>query len=406
MHYEADWVAAVARMLKAGTCPCLPRISMMFLIDARTLGEKPSGIGVYTLNLLRGIVAAGPDAPVTAWVRPEVLPALPAEVQRSDALRLVARAGSPASPRSLWSAGRDAGRGGFGVLHVPDVFAPMLGGPPSIVTLHDVIPLVCKGKLAKSRKQQLAWVWRRWLKVQCGRAAAVATVSAYSADDIARVLGVERTKITAIHNAVEVDGGGEEAGRKQRGPSPFSGRFILNVGLRFPYKNVDGLVRAFARMRAAEPALGDVRLVVVGPHDPRYPQAEQEAERLGLGDAVHFAGYVSHCDLAEMYRDAAVVAVPSYYEGFGLPLAEAMAAGTPAVCSNRASLPEVAGGAALVVDPDAAGALAGGLARVLNDAALADDLARRGRERAKAFGLATFGAAYLRLYERVARGAR
>ena len=76
------------------------------------------------------------------------------------------------------------------MLHVPDVFAPLRGGPPSVVTLHDVIPLVCKGQLAKSRKQQLAWVWRRWLKVQCGRVAAVATVSDYSADDIARELGV------------------------------------------------------------------------------------------------------------------------------------------------------------------------------------------------------------------------
>jgi len=180
----------------------------------------------------------------------------------------------------------------------------------------------------------------------------------------------------------------------------------LNVGLRFPYKNVDGLIRAFDQMREADPGLADVKLVVVGPADPRYPQAEAEARRLSLGEAAVFLGYVDHDELAGLYRAAAVVAVPSYYEGFGLPLAEAMAAGTPAVCSNRASLPEVAGGAALVVDPDAAGALAGGLARVLNDAALADDLARRGRERAKAFGLATFGAAYLRLYERVARGAR
>jgi|GEM_PF-6604306 len=176
------------------------------LIDARTLGPEPSGIGVYTLNLLRGIAAAGPDEPVTAWVRPEVRDTLPAEVQTSSALRLVVKAGSPAAPRSVWRAGRDAERGGFGVLHVPDVFAPLRGGPPSIVTLHDVIPLVCKGQLAKSRKQQLAWVWRRWLKTQCRRAAAVATVSDYSADDIARELGVPRAKITAIHNAVEVNG--------------------------------------------------------------------------------------------------------------------------------------------------------------------------------------------------------
>ncbi len=372
------------------------------LIDARPLGPDPSGIGVYTLNLLRGIAAADPPRPVKVWVRPEVVGRLPPAVTGSGALQLIERAGSPASPRSLWTAGRDADvdAGGGDVLHVPDVFAPLRGGPPSVVTLHDVIPLVCKGQLAKSRKQQLAWVWRRWLKVQCRRAAAVATVSDYSADDIARVLGVPRGKITAIHNAVEVDA----ASGPPQGDGLVAGRFILNVGLRFPYKNVDGLIRVFARMRDADPALRDVRLVVVGPHDPRYPQAEQEAQRLGLGDAVRFMGYVDHEKLAMFYAAAAVVAVPSFYEGFGLPLAEAMAAGTPAVCSNRASLPEVAGGAALVVDPDDQAGWADALARVLNDAALAEDLARRGRERAQAFSLATFGAAYLDLYRRVAAG--
>lgn len=371
----------------------------MSLIDARTLGPEPSGIGVYTLNLLRGIVAAGPDAPVTVWVRPEVLAALPAEVRDSDALRWVERGGSPAAPRSLWRAGHDMQRDGDDVLHVPDVFAPLRGGPPSIVTLHDVIPLVCKRQLSKSRKQQFAWVWRRWLKIQCERAAAVVTVSDYSAHDIARVLGVPRAKITAIHNAVEVDGTHADLGDAAM---RLTGRFILNVGLRFPYKNVDGLIRAFARMRATEPTLSEVRLVVVGPHDPRYPQAEREAARLGLGDVVDFAGYVDHNDLAGMYRDAAVVAVPSFYEGFGLPLAEAMAAGTPVVCSNRASLPEVAGGAALVVDPDDESAWAAALGRVLSDGVLAADLAERGRKRAEAFGLAAFGAAYLDLYGRVA----
>jgi len=378
----------------------------MPLIDARTLAAEPSGIGVYTLNLLRGIVAAGPDAPVSVWVRPEVARRLPAALQASDALRLIERAGSPAHPRNLFLGGRAAARaaagatgdGGPGVLHVPDILAPLCGAFRPVVTLHDVIPLVCRGELARSKKQRLIALWRALAVRQTRRAAAVVTVSAYSAHDITRVLGVPREKIVVIHNAV-TSSAPEAAAEGANG-----GRYVLNVGRRDPYKNVPGLVRAFARMRAADPKLADVRLVVVGPRDPRYPEAETEARRLGLGDAVEFVGYVEHNALAALYRDATVVAVPSRYEGFGLPLAEAMAAGTPVVCSDRSSLPEVAGGAALLVDPDDEPAMAAALGRVLNDGGLAADLGRRGRERAAAFSLRAFGERHLALYARMAAG--
>ena len=329
----------------------------MTLIDARTLAAEPSGIGVYTLNLLRGIHAAGPDWAVSVWVRPEVMGGLPAEVAGSGSLRLIERAGSPGSWRNQTGGARAARRDAEGgVLHVPDVFAPAWGRVRTVVTLHDVIPLVCAGELARSRKQQFLWLWRAWVKRQVRRASAVATVSAYSADDIVRELGVGREKLAVIHNAVVPRGDAGSPGRA-------TGRFVLNVGRRDPYKNVPGLVRAFARMRAAEPALADVRLVVVGAPDPRYPEAEEAARAAGLGDAVTFQGYVAHDELAAMYAEAALVAVPSRYEGFGLPLAEAMAAGTPAVCSDRSSLPEVADGAALLVDPDDEAGFAVAMAR-------------------------------------------
>lgn len=370
------------------------------VIDARTLGRKPSGIGIYTLNLLRGIGATALAAdlgPMTAWVRPEVLPTLPAALRSRGALRLVAMPGGPGTP---WT-GRGAGVGRETLLHVPDVFAPLVGPARRVVTLHDVIPLVCRGELARSRKQRFLPAWRAWLKLQTRRAAAVVTVSDYSARDIVRELGVPREKITVIHNAVDAAGVGDvRAGGGEGLAIPFS-RFVLNVGRRDPYKNVPGLVRAFARMRAADPGLADVGLVVVGPRDPRYPEAEAEVRRLGLGDAVKFVGYVEHEELERLYRGAALVAVPSRYEGFGLPLAEGMRAGVPVVCSDRSCLPEVAGGAALLVDPDDEVAFAGAMARVLGDRALAVDLGRRGRERAAAFGLAAFGAAHLALYARL-----
>ena len=232
----------------------------MTVIDARTLTVEPSGIGVYTLNLLRGIDAAGPETPVTAWVRPDVLDTLPAEVQASGALRLVPR------PGRVGSGGRGGAMAGE-VVHVPDVFAPLAGRTRRVVTLHDVIPLVCRGQLARSHKQRFHGVWRAWLMLQTRRAVSVVTVSAFSADDIVRELRVPREKITVIHNAV----GAPEPDRDSESSStPPAGRFVLNVGRMDPYKNVPGLVRAFARMRADHPALDDVRLVVVGAADLRY----------------------------------------------------------------------------------------------------------------------------------------
>ncbi|MEE9405599.1 MAG: glycosyltransferase family 1 protein [Algisphaera sp.] len=222
--------------------------------------------------------------------------------------------------------------------------------------------------------------------------------------------------MVVIHNAVPprekalekapdpfLRNGGEWGGREGE-DEPKRGRFVLNVGSRFPYKNVAGLIRAFALMRRDESELSDVRLVVVGPPDARYPGAEDEAARCGVAEAVDFVGYVDHDALGALYRDAALLAVPSLYEGFGLPTAEAMNAGTPVVSSNRASLPEVAGGAALLVDPEDDAAFAAAMARVLNDEVLAAALVQRGSERVTAFGLQAFGAAHLEVYDRAARG--
>ncbi len=364
-------------------------------IDARTLGPEPSGIGVYTLNLLRGIDAAGPDRPVTAWIRPEVMDALPAAVQRSSALRLVPKPG-----RVGWGGARQRPGERDAVLHCPDVFAPLRGRWRRVVTLHDVIPLVCRGQLARSRKQRLLWFWERWLRLQTRRAAAVLTVSDYSARDIVRTLEVRREKITVIHNAVAPPAGLAEG---MPAAARDAGRFILNVGRRDPYKNVPGLVRAFAQMRAGCPDLGDVRLLVVGPRDRRYPEAEDLSRRLGIDRQVMFCGYVEHEALAAMYRAAALVAVPSRYEGFGLPLAEAMRAGTPVVCSNASCLPEVAGGAALLVAPDDSVGFADAMARVLRRPRLAAGLARRGLRRSGCFSLVAFGAAHLRRYAELTR---
>jgi glycosyltransferase involved in cell wall biosynthesis len=237
-------------------------------------------------------------------------------------------------------------------------------------------------------------MWKAWLSLQCRRADAVVTVSRSSAADIRRHLGVPAEKLHVIYNSVCVPGdlADDSSGEAARGP------YVLCVGRRDPYKNLCRLVEAFARVRRTHPAL---RLIVVGPRDERYPEAEAAARRLGLNGAARFTGQVGDAELRALYRGASLLAMPSLREGFGLPPLEAMSFGAPVIASNVPSLPEVCGDAALFVDPLDAPALAAAMERVLSDASLAETLRRRGLKRAARFTPSAQAAQTLALCERL-----
>lgn len=414
----------------------------MILIDARTIGPHLSGIGRYTLNLLRGLdLAAAGEATglrqaVKVWVRPaaERRDGPGTDTDQLAALRcgpvleLIEKPGPPQSLGHMSSGHRELRRLGVDLVHCPDVFVPWRTHCRRVITLHDVIPLVCRGQLKKSRKQRYAPAWRSWMKNQAKAAirsgGAVITVSAYSRSDIQRQLGLPPQHLHVIHNAAPAPPGNSSLGPApvpadagNAGGSPavdatddlaalsrlgVTGPYVLNVGRRDPYKNVDGLVRAFAAMRDRDAGLPKgLQLVVAGRPDVRYPEAEREAARLELGDAVVFTGYVDDAVLAALYRRASVLAMPSLYEGFGLPAVEAMRAGTPVVAGAVASIPEVVGDAALLFDAHRPEALTEAMHKVLSDADLAQILVERGHARAELFTLEKFGHAHLELYQQL-----
>ncbi|MCZ7593142.1 MAG: glycosyltransferase family 4 protein [Kiritimatiellae bacterium] len=165
-------------------------------------------------------------------------------------------------------------------------------------------------------------------------------------------------------------------------PTDRDAKIILYVGRSDPYKNLPRLVEALGGVR--EEGI-NARLRVVGSPDPRYPQAPRRARELGLEPFIDWTGYVSSDQLIKEYQTADVFCLPSRYEGFGLTLLEAMACGTPCVCSNIGSLPEVADDAARKVDPAILPELVSALTEVLSRPEIAEDLARRGVERAAQF---------------------
>jgi len=150
-----------------------------------------------------------------------------------------------------------------------------------------------------------------------------------------------------------------------------------------PYKNVPGLVRAFAQARKRVPF--PLKLTVAGASDPRYPEAREEAARLGAADDVAFAGHVSDAELAALYRGSDLLAHFSSYEGFGLPIVEAMRAGLPVICTDGGSQPEVAGGAAVVVPAGDEEAMARAVADVLMSPEKTGAMREAGRVRAAFF---------------------
>jgi glycosyltransferase involved in cell wall biosynthesis len=160
--------------------------------------------------------------------------------------------------------------------------------------------------------------------------------------------------------------------------------YVLYVGSEDPRKNLDVLLRAFALVSPRRP---QARLLKVGPaqHQGQRRRLENLAGELGIGPAVRFLDHVSESDLPRLYNAAAVCVLPSAYEGFGLPVLEAMACGTPVVCAAAGALPELVGGAAPLFPAHSAQALAGVLLELLRDPARRAALARRGLGRAASF---------------------
>ena len=259
---------------------------------------------------------------------------------------------------------------------------------PAIVTVHDIVPYLMRQDAEQSTFRNAVDRWFDSVAMHgLKRADALISISHFTKETLVGALGCQEGRIHVVYR--DVDHGTFR-------PLPVADdflkrygldtrlRYVLYVGSENPRKNLHRLLSAFAIVREAMP---EARLIKVG--TPEYPpQAKAlrlEIQRRHLTESVRFLEGVSDQDLVQFYNLADLFVFPSLYEGFGLPPLEAMACGTPVVCSNASSLPEVVGDAALTVDPYDVEALAEAMRRVLSDPDLADDLRRRGLERAAGF---------------------
>lgn len=370
------------------------------LLDARWIFPEISGIGLYTQELITALAKrASPHTFTLLFNNADVMARTSARVGISTNERFRCRLvrSGPFSPGDQVLLPSAISRWGVEVFHAPNYMMPLMlpGGIKRVVTIHDLIPLLFRDYAPRSKKNRLFPVFKFLMHHVASRADRIIAVSDFTRRDIAEHLlrGPSPGKITVVH----------EAARAVYMPAPRAPREgveFLFVGRRDPYKNLPLLIRAFAAVKAQDlPA----RLRIVGADDPRYPEADRLARELGVHDAITWSGYVSDEGLLDAYQQTGVFVLPSNYEGFGLPVLEAMACGTPVICSNRSSLPEVAGDAALMIDPDQPDTLIDAMTRVIKEPSLRDDLSRRGLARAAQFSWEKTARETIAVYEEAAR---
>jgi glycosyltransferase involved in cell wall biosynthesis len=259
------------------------------------------------------------------------------------------------------------------VVHGTNFVVPPVKGAGAVVTVHD-LTFARFPEMVTAEVRRMVPALRRAVD----RGAWVHTPSQFVAAEAKEILGTDR--IVAVPHGVP---------RIALPPSPLGGLvgdsdFILAMGTLEPRKNVARLVAAFGPVAAAHPGL---QLLLAGAAGPAKPAvlAARAALPPGIQKRVHVAGYVDERLRATLLSRASVFAYPSLYEGFGFPVLEAMAAGTPVVAGRAGAIPEVAGDGALLVDPTDVDAIAEGLTRVLDDPALAERLVRAGRQQAAGY---------------------
>jgi glycosyltransferase involved in cell wall biosynthesis len=347
----------------------------MIYLDISAAVHRRAGLGQYAESLTRALIAAHPDRYALFYNRErgvEPLPGLDGLPARTVALgykpwRMLVWVGQ------LARVGFDSLLPEAGLFHATEHLLLPLRSVPTVLTIHDLI----FRHLPQHHKPLNRWYLNLTVPLYCRRASRIIAISEYTRRDLIAAYGVPPEKITVVYEA---------AAPRYRLQSPqavaavrarygLPDRYLLFVGTIEPRKNLPRLLAAFETIHAEGLSDG---LVIVGRRGWLYGDFFARLERSPVRDAVLLPGYVPDEDLPAVYAGAQALVFPSLYEGFGLPVLEAMACGTPVACSNTSSIPEVGGGAALYFDPTDTQKITASVRRLLREVELRDSLRARG----------------------------
>jgi len=360
-------------------------------LDVRLTYYTHGGIAKYIRRLAEFLPQIGPAHTHFHFYRRGHADLFARSAQRVDCF-------TPAHHRlETWALGAELFPHQLDLLHSPDFIPPRWGAKRFVITVHDLAFLRYPQFLtAESRRY-----YNEQIQSAVSRAHAIAADSHATQVDLINLLNAPEEKITVIHLGLDEQ-------FHPRPPEEVSAvlarhrlprGFILFVGTFEPRKNVPTLLKAYAALRAQWPEAPP--LVLAGNRGWLFEEAQTLARELKLHAHTYFMENFPSADLPATYCGAGVTVLPSYYEGFGFPVLEAMGSGTPVVMSNVSSLPEVGGEAVLSCDPTDEAALTEALYRALTDSALRERLISSGLARAKTFTWEKTAQETLALYERV-----
>lgn len=371
---------------------------MRFALDAHAIGRNLTGNEVYARNLLNSLAALDQEAEFLAYVSAENAAAW---IPRRVATRRIS-----ANPflRLGFEFAMKLRQDAPDLLHV-QYTAPVGCPVPVIVSVHDVSFLEHPEYFKPGRSAQLRWTVRHTVR----SAARVITGSDFSRGSILRAYpDLDPAKVVAVPNAASAEF--RPLPREKTAaavavrfgiPAPF----VLSVGDLQPRKNHEGLVAAFAELLRACPQLPH-HLVLAGKDTWYSPRVREAARASGADGRIHFAGWVTDAELLQLYNACELFVFPSFYEGFGLPLLEAMACSRAVACSNTSAMSEVADGAALLFDPSSPAEMVKAMADLLLDPELRARMERLGLQRSAHFSWTRTARRTLEIYHEVAEARR
>ena len=356
-------------------------------VDVRKL--RDGGIGVYIRETLCALARLDAAIEIVAFGDPADRTALPSSVEWVEA-----RAGKYSIGEHLVLA-RAAHAARIDLFHAPHYVLPFLLRRPAVVTVHDLIHVLLP------RTPLHAVYARAMIGSACRRAARVIVVSEKTAADLRERFPAAAGKVRVIPNGVSPAFRPAPRADVERvlGELGVEAPYVLFVSNRLPHKNVETALRAFAGLAEPRP-----RLVLCGAgYEPASPMWRL-ADELGIRRDVHAVGALETEGLVALYSGAAALVSTSLYEGFGLPVLEAMACGVPVLAPDTGAVPEVAGDAALLVAPRRVDRVRDGLYRILNDEALREQLIARGFERARRHSWETAARQTIQVYREILNG--
>ncbi len=365
-------------------------------IDARMYGYAQTGIGNYIRQLLRFIFENDHVNDYVIFLSPEEFDAFPIPNARVRKVKTTAR----------WYGWKEQlilpftlSREKLDLMHFTHFNSPILYLGKTISTIHDVTPYFFPGHKMKSPLRRAAFRLVFYSSVK--KARKIIAVSESTKNDIIRYFRMKDEKIQVIYEGA--DGQfrllPKESVDSLRQKYGLNRPFLFYTGVWRNHKNLVGLIRAFKLIR--EKYRDDLLLVLGGKEDPYYPEVRRTWEEMGLQRDIIPVGFIDQTELPAFYNAATAFIIPSFYEGFGLIGLEAMSCGTPVISSDRTSLPEILGDAAVYFDPDDPEEMAEKIHLVMSDKKLYNVLREKGFEQAKRYSWDKMGKETTEIYEKI-----